>query len=62
MSRTICFVADLPPGADYVWLIPAGRKKGKELDPQGVRELLKRLAPLAGIDNRVYPHLLRHSL
>lgn len=56
-------VADMGLGghAHYVWLIPAGRKRGRRLEPQGVREVLKRLAPLAGIKKSVYPHLLRHT-
>ena len=54
---------ELPPGAarEAVWMIPAGRRKGKRLSPAGVRSLLKRFGNLAGIQQDVYPHLCRHT-
>jgi integrase/recombinase XerD len=54
---------ELPPGKDgaYVWLVPAGRRQGQRFKPQGVREMLKRVAKFAGLSKSVYPHLLRHT-
>lgn len=56
-------LAELPPGKEsaYIWLVPAGRRKGERFKPQGVREMLKRVARVAGLTKRVYPHLLRHT-
>ena len=56
-------VAELPLGSDteHVWLVVTGRKRGKHLSPQGVWELLRHYANHAGINKRVYPHLLRHT-
>ena len=58
---------DLPPGGDaeYVWLIPSGRKRGKRITPGGVRKMLRTIGNKAGITvnegRSVYTHLLRHS-
>ena len=54
---------ELPPKSDReaVWIIPAGRQKGKRLSPAAVRKLLKRFGNLAHIQQTVYPHLLRHT-
>lgn len=35
--------------------------RGTALSPERVREIVKQRAKLAGIDQNVYPHLLRHS-
>lgn len=35
--------------------------RGTALSPSRVRQIVKRRAALAGIDQNVYPHLLRHS-
>jgi integrase/recombinase XerD len=35
--------------------------RGTALSPERVREIVKERAKLAGIDQNVYPHLLRHS-
>jgi integrase/recombinase XerD len=35
--------------------------RGTRLSPERVREIVKQRAALAGIDQNVYPHLLRHS-
>jgi integrase/recombinase XerD len=35
--------------------------RGRELTPERIRQIVKRRAELAGIDSKVYPHLLRHS-
>jgi integrase/recombinase XerD len=35
---------------------------GRKLDPSYVRRVLPRLAARAGIEHRVHPHALRHSL
>jgi integrase/recombinase XerD len=35
--------------------------RGRELTPERIRQIVKRRAALAGIDSKVYPHLLRHS-
>lgn len=35
--------------------------RGASLTPERVRQIVKRRAQLAGIDTRIYPHLLRHS-
>jgi integrase/recombinase XerD len=35
--------------------------RGRPLTPERIRQIVKRRAKLAGIDSKVYPHLLRHS-
>ena len=35
--------------------------RGGQLSPDRVRQIVKRRAALAGIEQNVYPHLLRHS-
>ena len=35
--------------------------RGGPLTPERIRQIVKRRAKLAGIDSKVYPHLLRHS-
>ncbi len=35
--------------------------RGSALSPDRVRQIVKRRAKLAGIDQNIYPHLLRHS-
>lgn len=37
-------------------------RRGLEMEPQDVRKLVRSFAAAAGIDRRVWPHLLRHSL
>lgn len=63
LNRRRRLVAELPPGSDteHVWQAVTGRKRGKHLSPQGVWELLRHYANHAGISQRVYPHLLRHT-
>ena len=46
---------------EYLWLIPANRKQGKRLGPQGVRFMLSQLANKAGLDKKVTPQVLRNS-
>jgi integrase/recombinase XerD len=53
--------APLEADASYVWLVPAGKKRGEGITPAGVRALLRRLAPLANLTKNVHSHLLRHS-
>ncbi len=35
--------------------------RGRPLTPERIRQIVKRRAKMAGIDSKVYPHLLRHS-
>jgi integrase/recombinase XerD len=35
--------------------------RGGPLSPDRVRQIVKRRAKMAGIDQNMYPHLLRHS-
>jgi integrase/recombinase XerD len=35
--------------------------RGGRISPDRVRQIVKRRAAMAGIDQRIYPHLLRHS-
>lgn len=37
-------------------------RRGRELEPQDLRKLVKAIATRAGIEKRVHPHLFRHSL
>ncbi len=53
--------APLEVDASFVWLVPAGKRRGEGISPAGVRALLRHLAPLANLTKRVHPHLLRHS-
>lgn len=53
--------APLEVDASFVWLVPAGKRRGEGISPSGVRALLRHLAPLANLTKRVHPHLLRHS-
>jgi len=55
--------ASAPVEADtsYVWLIPAGRKRGHPITPPGVRAVMRRMGPLAGLSKRTNPHVMRHS-
>ena len=63
MRHRKSLLLELPPGAarEAVWIIPAGRQKGKRMSDGAVRKLLKRYSNLAGIQQDVYPHLLRHT-
>ena len=49
-------------GRHLVFAQYSSGKVGQPLDPRYVRLLLARLADRAGIDKRVHPHGLRHSL
>jgi len=42
------------------WAFPSERA-GRQLTVSGLRSLVKRLARLAGLERRVYPHLFRHT-
>lgn len=63
MTYRKSLLLDLPPGSERnaIWLIPAGRQKGKRLSTAAVRKLLKRLGSVASIQQHIYPHLLRHT-
>lgn len=49
------------PPKEFLWSIPANRKKGWPLTDQGLRFMLKHFAELAGIDKNVTPQLLRKT-
>lgn len=53
---------DLPPTSDRssVWIVPNGKYAGQQLQPQTVRKMLRKFAPLA-IDKHVHPHMFRHT-
>lgn len=54
---------NLPPHPDrsYIWLIPTGKKQGQQWGAQGIRKMLKTYAKQAGLNQNIYPHMLRHS-
>lgn len=56
-------IYELPPTAerDAVWLVPGGRYQGRRMTAGAVRKLLIKLGKLAGIQQDIYPHLLRHT-
>lgn len=52
--------APLDADTSYVWLVPAGRKRGHVITPGGVRAVMRRMGSLAGLE-RSNPHVMRHS-
>jgi site-specific recombinase XerD len=44
-------------GSRYVFV---SERRGK-LSPAGVQKMLERLAPVAGLNIKVHPHMLRHA-
>jgi len=44
-----------------LWIITAGKNKGKKMNYGSFRALIKRLTRKAGIKKRIYPHLFRHT-
>lgn len=61
ISRTVAYkhLQRAPSTNDTGYLLPG--RTGGPLSPQGLRDILRRIAARAGLVKRVYPHLLRHS-
>ena len=60
LSLVAQYLKDFPRDEDS--LLFTTLAKGNKYNGNAVRKLLRKLARLARIDKRVYPHLLRHSL
>lgn len=61
-AELVAYLRERPrmfPWADEGLLFPG--RRGRPLQPNGVRLMLRRVTRRAGISKRVYPHLLRHS-
>lgn len=60
ISRTVAYrhIRRGPGRNDHGYLIPG---RSGPMSPQGLRDILRRVAARAGLAKRVYPHLLRHS-
>lgn len=63
MRHRRALLTELPPSSDReaIWLVPAGRYKGKRISTAAIRKIMRTFGNLANIQGGVWPHLLRHT-
>ena len=64
LARRLKLIADHKQDSNYIFLTNRRNKdthRYEQLTKSGVEQLVRRLAKEAGIEKRIYPHLMRHA-